>query len=59
MDYGDPIHFTFCAVNGAGNGFKANFIYLVKKESGLCTTLLLSVCLHVVLIPRFVFNFDN
>ncbi|KAL5517644.1 hypothetical protein EMCRGX_G003231 [Ephydatia muelleri] len=33
MDYGNPIHFTFFAVNGAGNGFKANFIYLVKKES--------------------------
>eukprot|EP00731_Ephydatia_muelleri_P003115 Em0001g3115a len=34
MDYGDPIHFTFFAVNGAGNGTKANFTYLFKKESG-------------------------
>ena len=37
MDYGDPIHFAFFAVNGAGNGAKANFTYLLKKESGLCT----------------------
>eukprot|EP00731_Ephydatia_muelleri_P003136 Em0001g3136a len=37
MDYGDPIHFTFFAVNGAGNGTKANLTYFIKKESGLCT----------------------
>ena len=37
MDYGNPIHFTFFAVNGAGNGAKANFTYLLKKKSGLCT----------------------
>ena len=52
MDYGDPIHFTFFAVtkNGAGNGTKANFTYLFKKESGLCAILLLSVCyLHCYL----------
>ena len=34
MDYGDPIYFTFFAVNGAGNGSKANFTYLFKKHSG-------------------------
>eukprot|EP00731_Ephydatia_muelleri_P002958 Em0001g2958a len=33
MDY-DSIYFTFFAVNGAGNGTKANFTYLFKKESG-------------------------
>ena len=37
MDYGDPIHFTFFAVNGAGNGAKAKFTYLLKNESGLYT----------------------
>eukprot|EP00731_Ephydatia_muelleri_P003071 Em0001g3071a len=37
MDYVDPIHFTFFAVNGAGNGSKANFTYFFKMESGLCT----------------------
>ncbi|KAL5517627.1 hypothetical protein EMCRGX_G003209 [Ephydatia muelleri] len=30
----DSILFTFFAVNGAGNGTKANFTYLFKKESG-------------------------
>ena len=34
MDYGDPIHFTFFAVNGAGNGATANLTYLFKKQSG-------------------------
>ena len=34
MDYGDPIHFTFFAVNGAGNGAMANLTYLLKKQSG-------------------------
>ena len=38
MDY-DSIYFTFFAVNEAGNGTKANFTYLFKKESGLCTKL--------------------
>eukprot|EP00731_Ephydatia_muelleri_P003002 Em0001g3002a len=33
MNYSDPIHFTFFAVNGAGNGAKANLTYLVKKKS--------------------------
>ena len=37
MDYGDQIQFTFFAVNGAGNGTKANFIHSFRKESGLCT----------------------
>ena len=46
MDYGDPIHFTFFAVNGAGNGSKANFTYSFKMESGLCTYS--SSLLHVV-----------
>ncbi|KAL5517632.1 hypothetical protein EMCRGX_G003214 [Ephydatia muelleri] len=31
----DSIHFTFFAVNGAGNGTKANFTYLFKQESAL------------------------
>eukprot|EP00731_Ephydatia_muelleri_P003110 Em0001g3110a len=34
MDYGDPIHFTFFAVNGAGNGAKAELTYLIKMELG-------------------------
>eukprot|EP00731_Ephydatia_muelleri_P003119 Em0001g3119a len=43
MDYGDPIHFSFFAVNGAGNGTKANFTYLFKKESGDVITTTLSI----------------
>eukprot|EP00731_Ephydatia_muelleri_P003116 Em0001g3116a len=31
MDYDDPIHFTFFAVNGAGNGTQAVFSYLFQK----------------------------
>ena len=50
MDY-DSIHFTFFAVNGAGNGTKANFTYLLKKESGLCT--LLSVSCSLLLSLAF------
>ncbi|KAL5517601.1 hypothetical protein EMCRGX_G003183 [Ephydatia muelleri] len=34
MDYGDPIYFTFFAVNGAGNGSKANLTYCIRKQSG-------------------------
>ncbi|KAL5517598.1 hypothetical protein EMCRGX_G003179 [Ephydatia muelleri] len=33
MDYVDPIHFTFFAVNGAGNGSKANLTYFFKKDT--------------------------
>ena len=33
IDYGDPIHFTFFAVNGAGSGSKASFTHMFKEES--------------------------
>ena len=40
MDYGDPIVFTFFAMNGAGNGTMANFTYMYSstKEAGLCNS---------------------
>ena len=43
MDYGDPIHFTFFAVNGAGNGSKANLTYLIKKQSAGYYLIMLSI----------------
>ena len=61
MDYVDPIHFTFFAVNGAGNGSKANFTYFFKMESGLCTykiwyaTVAVHVCLLNFLYCRVMF----
>ena len=39
MDYGDPIHFTFIAVNGAGKGNVSEHV-LSKKESGMYTVML-------------------
>ena len=56
MDYVDPIHFTFFAVNGAGNGAKADFIYLIKKQSGyyFCNPLF-SFCF----LPSIVFHCDK
>eukprot|EP00731_Ephydatia_muelleri_P003117 Em0001g3117a len=34
MDYGDPIHFTFFAVNGAGNG-ENNTYHFIPQKPGL------------------------
>ena len=45
MDYGDPIYFTFFAVNGAGSGTQANFKHLFRKESGLCTSVMYPIYL--------------
>eukprot|EP00731_Ephydatia_muelleri_P003054 Em0001g3054a len=49
MDYVDPIHFTFFAVNGAGNGSKANLTYLFKKD----TT---NVTQPAIIIPNLMFS---
>ncbi|KAL5517610.1 hypothetical protein EMCRGX_G003192 [Ephydatia muelleri] len=34
MDYGDPIYFTFFAVNGAGEGNVSTLSYFLTKEAG-------------------------
>ena len=47
MDYGDPIHFTFFAVNGTGDGAKSNFTFLVEKETGLCSS---AICFLILII---------
>ena len=50
MDYGDPIYFTFFAVNGAGNG-NVSKPFLFQKESGLYHLLCCSCSL--ILWPTF------
>ena len=60
MDYGNMIYFTFFAVNGAGNGATANFIYLFKKQSGyyFCNPLFLLVpfCFLPFIVFRCVYQ---
>ena len=59
MDDGDPIHFTFFAVNGAGNGSKANFTYLFKKESGYYFAFHFFLLVSFCSLPFIVFHCDK
>ena len=53
MDYGDPIHFTFFAVNGGGSGTQAIFSYFISKRCQVYIVLLTVTCYatFVVLSP--------
>eukprot|EP00731_Ephydatia_muelleri_P002900 Em0001g2900a len=50
MDYGDPIYFTFFAVNGAGSGENNTYLFIPQKQ-GPNTSLIQTEATEIVVYP--------